>query len=40
VSRVKDLKRRFIEKENLVRELEKLMYEYAENLQFRGCGRV
>ncbi len=39
-SKINDLKRRFIEKDNLVRELEKLMYEYAEDLKFEDAARV
>lgn len=37
---IEDYKRKFIEKDSLIRELEALMFQYAENLQFEDAARV
>lgn len=38
--RLAELKRKYPEKEHLIRELERLMYEYSENLEFELAARV
>ena len=39
-NKLEEIKRKYIEKDSLLRELERLMFEYAENLEFEKAAQV
>jgi len=39
-TKIEEYKRKFVSKDTLIKELEKLMFEYAENLEFEKAARV
>jgi excinuclease ABC subunit B len=40
VKRIEEMKRKFVEKDKLIKELEKVMFEYAQNLEFEDAARI